>query len=297
MYPFTTWTDGAEAHSYDWRGLRIPYYTLGEGPPLVLVHGLGLNFHEWERNIETLLRFGKIYALDLPGFGHADKPERILSCRELAEAALDWAQDIGMGPGIWLGHSLGGEIALWAGALNPAQLSGIVLAGSTGLPPRPGLPGRLLGLVRDGYREAPNYILRVVVSYVQAGPLRVLKTLQASDPAGLLPLTGRLQMPVLVMHGRRDPIVPLHESRMTARRLPYGELCLIEAPHAMNFSAAEAFNAKLAEFLARILQTRSQPEIELTISYLNHKLALKNYTKACADQLSSRVAGLGTRVQ
>ncbi|HEY9840647.1 MAG TPA: alpha/beta fold hydrolase, partial [Candidatus Obscuribacterales bacterium] len=145
MYPFTSWTDRAEHHEYLWRGLRIPYCTLGQGPPIVLLHGLGLSFQEWEKNIATMQRFGKIYALDLPGFGQSDKPEEILSCRQLAEVALSWAHDLDLAPGVWLGHSLGGEIALWAGALNPAQVRGIVLAGSTGLPPRPRLARRLLG--------------------------------------------------------------------------------------------------------------------------------------------------------
>lgn len=267
MYPFHTWTDKAEHHEYSWKGLKIPYCTLGEGKPIVLVHGLGLSFEEWEKNIETMAQYGKIYALDLPGFGHADKPERVLSCRELAEAALDWAEGIGLEPGVWLGHSLGGEVALWAGALKPEQISGIVLVGSTGLPPRPGLPRRILGLLLDGALEKPGYMIRLLVSYLQAGPLRVLKTVRISDAVPLLKLTGRLQMPVLVMHGKRDPIITKRESRMTARRLPKGRFCLVDAPHAMLYSAADKFNPLLAEFLAEILGPTSAADS--TIASIN----------------------------
>lgn len=272
MYPFKTWTDKAERHVYIWKGLKIPYCTLGKGPPIVLVHGLGLSFEEWEKNIKTLACYGKIYALDLPGFGHADKPDQILSCRELAEAALDWAQGIGLEPGIWLGHSLGGEIALWAAALKPEQIIGLVLASSTGLPPRRRLPRRILGLVMDGTREAPGYMIRLLVSYLQAGPLRVLQTIQISDADPLLKLTSRINMPVLVMHGRRDPIISLRESRMTARRLLQGRFCLLEASHAMLYSTADQFNAKLAEFLQERLGPPRQPQTDQNLNQARHSL-------------------------
>lgn len=271
MYPFTTWADKADYHEYRWQGLRVPYCTLGEGPPIVLLHGLGLSYQAWQRNVDVLTRYGKVYALDLPGFGRSEKPQRILSCRELAEVALEWAEAIGLQAGVWLGHSLGGEVALWAGALKPELFKGIVLAGSTGLPPRPNLLQRLLGLALDGPKESLGIILRLVVSYHQATPWRMLQTFRVSDPWPLLRLASRLQMPVLVMHGMDDPVVSLEESRQTALKLPQGRLCLLDAPHAMIYSAAEEFNTKLSAFLEEILGPLDEDNLKLNIYYSKDK--------------------------
>ena len=61
---------------YSFRYGRIHYKAKGEGKPLLLIHGVGLGagMHEWEKNISMLSKNFKVYAIDLLGFGHSDKP-------------------------------------------------------------------------------------------------------------------------------------------------------------------------------------------------------------------------------
>lgn len=271
-----SWTDKAEKNIYDWQGLQLHYCRLGQGPPIVLLHGLGLSHLEWEKNIETLTRYGTVYALDLPGFGASDKPLQALTSRELAEAAVAWAAGIGLEPGVWLGHSFGGEVALWVGALRPELAKGLILAATPGLPPKQDLPGLILNLLHDGPRElhqleneSPaqklDFMLRVSIGYLQSGLTRMVQTLQNSDPAPLLQKVDRLEMPVLVIHGVKDPVVSLAESRETVACLPNARLCLLDAPHALNYTAADEFNASVAGFLDELLAeaaTETEPQAE-----------------------------------
>jgi pimeloyl-ACP methyl ester carboxylesterase len=72
-----------EQLSWTWQGHTIPYTVRGEGQPLVLIHGFGASIGHWRKNIPVLAENGyQVYALDLLGFGGADKP------------ALDYSLDL-----------------------------------------------------------------------------------------------------------------------------------------------------------------------------------------------------------
>ncbi len=55
-------------------GLRIHYKCLGTGPPVLLVHGGGNDWHEWKKNLAFIAQKFQVIALDLPGFGLSQSP-------------------------------------------------------------------------------------------------------------------------------------------------------------------------------------------------------------------------------
>lgn len=244
-------------------GLRLHYQVVGLGaelrPPLLLIHGLGLSTLAWHANYPALARWGTVYALDLPGFGSSDKPRQVLTPQELALYALRFVEALQLPPAVWLGHSLGGEICLWAACQRPVAVRAMILAASMGLPPRPGLGARLLGLLRDALREKPSSLLRIYMAYLQSGPWRILRTVMKSQPRPLLRHLHKMTMPALVISGAQDPVVSLQENRDLARRLPNAQWQLLDAPHGMVFSQAEAFNRLTVEFLAGLATAQPLP--------------------------------------
>lgn len=63
-------------HIYRWKFGNIRYTESGNGKPLLLIHGIGLGcgLHEWNKNIDSLSKNYRVYALDMIGFGYSDKP-------------------------------------------------------------------------------------------------------------------------------------------------------------------------------------------------------------------------------
>lgn len=232
------------------RGLRLKYHRSGSGPPIILIHGLGLSLREWQKNLATLQRWGTVYALDLPGFGESEDPEQTLQTRHLAQIALNFAEILQIEPAVWIGHSLGGEICLWAASLRPQAVRGMVLAASLGLEPRPGLGRRFLGLLVDGFLERPGFMFKLYRAYLQAGPWRIIRTIQKSQDNAILRQIRLLNMPVLVINGKWDPIVSLSEGRLLSRRLLRGEWQVLDAPHGLVYTCAEPFNQRIEQFFA-----------------------------------------------
>ena len=85
-----------ERMNVDVNGLRMHALVAGEGRPLVLVHGLGTSAMCWEHNVEELSRCGRVYAVDLPGFGESEAPTTTLSAEELAERVIAWCDIVGV---------------------------------------------------------------------------------------------------------------------------------------------------------------------------------------------------------
>lgn len=222
----------------------------GEGPPLVLVHGLGLSSESWALNVEELARCARVYAVDLPGCGASDKPAEALAPHRLAEVLCQWCDAEGIATAAFAGHSLGGEVCLWLAVKRPDLVDRLVLAASTGACPRGDLVGRLGSLLADAVHEPVAFAPRLLKSYLQARPWRILQTARGTRSPELLRLLGTIQAPALVICGRHDAVVPLQESKRLARALPNARLAIVEdGAHGLIFDAPESFNGLVCGFL------------------------------------------------
>lgn len=234
-------------------GLEMRYREAGVGPVLVLVHGLGVSADYWWRNGAPLAEAGfRVLALDLPGFGRTAGPDAGLSVPEQAEALSAWAAALGLGPAVYLGHSLSCQAALELAVREPARVRGLVLAAPTGAPGTPTV--RLLrqarGLLLDVVREPWSLVPLVGQAYLRAGIPRVWRTWRQGVRHDPLPLLPRVRVPVLVVVGDGDPVVPLEYAELLAAGLPRGRLAVVEGgAHAVHFDRAEVFNREVEGFL------------------------------------------------
>src|SRR5262245_60673011 len=99
----------------------------GAGPPVVLIHGLGLDHRMWERQVPAPAAAGhRVITCDLPGHGAGGRPTRrgtAYSTADLATSLIGALEDSVVGPATLVGFSLGGGIALQVALDRPECVS------------------------------------------------------------------------------------------------------------------------------------------------------------------------------
>lgn len=229
----------------------VRFRQAGSGPPVVLVHGLGVSADYWWRTGPRLAALGfRVLAPDLPGFGRTRGPRLGLGVPAQAAALREWARAMGIGPAAYVGHSLGAQAVLDLAARAPETVTALVLASPTGAPGVRGHLRQAFGFLADVALEPPKLIPIVAEAYLRAGLVRWAATwvrAQADDPFGD---AARVRLPSLVVVGTRDPVVPGWYARELAARLPGCRVVRIpRAAHAVIFSQPEAFCRAVGDFL------------------------------------------------
>jgi pimeloyl-ACP methyl ester carboxylesterase len=231
------------------RGTRIRYFVAGDGPPVVLVHGLGGAASNWVEVAPALARRCRVLVPDLPGHGGSSPLPAAPTLSPFADVVASVAEREDMTPTGVVGHSLGGLVALRLALRRPDAVQALVLAAAAGI--SSGTRAReaaltALVLARPARAVAP---FRGVVARVRWLRYVVFGYFEASDPLALSPaavegflaapalhtnvvdaqralvaddpridLDG-VRCPCLVLWGSRDHMVPVDDAFEYARRL------------------------------------------------------------------------------
>lgn len=228
-------------------GLRWVYARQGSGPPLLLVHGLSGSVRWWRRNVPSLARHFTVYAVELQGFaGNRGRP---LPPTASAQALQSFMTALGIERAHLVGHSMGGQICLHLAADNPQHVDRLVLAAPSGML-RHGLAYMAVRLARSTRYGAPDFLPTVAYDALRAGPLNLLSAAQSllkDDVSSLLPT---IQVPVLVLAGEKDLLVPPVICRAIADGISRASfLELAGAGHNLMWDRASDFNAAVDSFL------------------------------------------------
>src|SRR5437764_1003982 len=150
--------DGFENREVVVDGARLGYAVSGDGPAIVLVHGLGGTVENWRAVARALAERHRVLVPDLPGHGRSEALPVAAHLDALADAVFATAAAEGIDGAAWVGHSLGGTIALRAAVRRPDAVRGVVLAAAAGIGSSTRL-GRvtvtLVGLAKPGKAIAP----------------------------------------------------------------------------------------------------------------------------------------------
>jgi pimeloyl-ACP methyl ester carboxylesterase len=259
------------------KGVRMRYFVGGEGPPLVLVHGLGGGAANWTELAPLLARRHRLLVPDLPGHGGSSALPAVSGLEPFADRVALVARREGMLPAPVVGHSLGGAVVLRLALRRPPDVEAIVLAGSAGLSigniwGRQLMsafstirPGRLAARQRGRVARSP-LLRRVVFGAVSVADPAALtneavegflaaqllhtdvdgawQALRADDPRQEL---EQIRVPVLVLWGAEDSQLPLDDAFEYTRRLRArlrvipgcGHLLIGERPHVCDRAIAD----------------------------------------------------------
>ena len=243
-------------------------YREWEGPPdtgFVLVHGLGASHLSWVQVAEGLSGLGRVFAIDLPGFGASPLADRKAGLMDQRRTVSRFIGSLGFGRVVLAGSSMGGALSILQAAVEPASVSGLVLTNSVfpwrlgatphplilasfGIYATPGLGERFVSwrLRRMDPEQTVRLSLRILAADPGSIPEDVARLLvelareRRDEPdvaraflqaarsmlrLGRRPETARraldnITCPVLVLHGRRDRLVPVAYAEAELSRHP-----------------------------------------------------------------------------
>jgi pimeloyl-ACP methyl ester carboxylesterase len=264
------------------RGGRLRYLVAGEGPPLVLVHGLGGSATNWCELAPLLASRHRLVVPDLPGHGGSEPLSAVSGLQPYADRIVAVMEREGISRAPVVGHSLGGLVVLRLALRRPETVSAIVLASSAGLS-LGGVwlrnlltamtvmrPGRLAGRHRSLVARSPR-LRRLVFGFVSvADPLGLTDTAVDGFLAGQVLHTDtasawralrdddpreeleQLHCPALVLWGAEDVQLPLDDAFEYARRLRAPLRTIAGCGHLLIGERPEACAHAIEEFLANV---------------------------------------------
>ncbi|MGQ3003397.1 MAG: alpha/beta fold hydrolase [Hydrogenophaga sp.] len=261
----------------------IPRFTtLGSGPTVLMLHGIGGGHVAFAPQVETLAAAGyRAVAWDMPGYGHS-APIEPYTFKGLAQSCIDLIDALQCEHVVLLGHSMGGMVAQEVVARRPERVSRLVLCGTSAA-----FGKRTDGRSADAWaqqfiaqRTAPldagqsmaEVAQRLVPQMVGPGSLpeglRLAEHCMAGVPAATYrraldclvtfdrqAALGDIRVPTLLIGGEFDRVAAPAVMKQMAEAIPdarYAELKGIG--HLMNLEAPDDFDALLLDFLA---QTRA----------------------------------------
>jgi pimeloyl-ACP methyl ester carboxylesterase len=273
-------------------GVRLHYRDQGQGPTLLLIHGFSASLHTWEPWVERLatgenrISDYRIVSLDLPGHGLTQAPAGYTATIEtLRDEVAAFTQAVGLTRFTLVGSSMGGNIAWQYALAHPEQVEALVLVDASGwqdtrpeanqespvmqLMRNPSMRPLLRDLDRTALYRAglqasfANPALvddAMLARYVEMsrapGHRDILTQLYLGHSECELASAERLaalRMPVLILHGERDNLVPPEHATLFRDAIPGAELVVFEnVGHIPQEERPDESAMALHEFLYRL---------------------------------------------
>lgn len=231
-------------------GRLVRYKVVGEGDPIILVHGLSASSLWWTRNVPDLASHYRLYLVDLPGFGSMSHPRNHFMLDQAAAWLLKWMQALGLQKAHFIGHSMGGYICLWIAAYHPEVVSHLVLVSPAVIARVHTVFGYLLPLLISARHLTLSFFPILLYDALRAGPLTII---QAASDLLTVDVRQELKMvtaPTLLIWGEYDTLVPLSVGYLVREEMKHARfLQLKRTGHVSMYDRYETFNAAVLTFL------------------------------------------------
>ena len=269
------------------KGLNIHVKKMGQGEPVfVLLHGFAASLYSWQAVMEPLSQIGTVIAFDRPGFGLSDHPltwqgQNPYSAEAQVDLVISLLDHFGVQQAILVGNSAGGTVSMQVALAHPERISALILVDPTvyrgggssrwlqSLLATPQM--RHLGplIVRQILSRGPN-LIKLAWHNPALLPPEMLEFYQkpfqvdnwdralweytlASRPTGLTERLDELTLPVLVITGDDDRIVPTSKSIRLAGELVNASLVVVDdSGHLPQEEQPQAFTQAVTNFVAKI---------------------------------------------
>jgi pimeloyl-ACP methyl ester carboxylesterase len=260
---------------------EVNYVELGEGEPLVMVHGLGGCWQNWLENIPHFARDRRVIALDLPGFGESPMPGWEISIKAYGAVVSALCRELEIDRVPLVGNSMGGFISAEVAVSEPTAVERLVLVGAAGVSHarmyrapaetmgrmaraaapfavryrertlrRPGLRHRVFrNLFYKPTALRPELVLEISKFGLESpGLVAALRALAGYD---ILDRLADVEIPTLIVWGQNDYVVPPRDALEYARLIPHAQLQIFNrCGHLPMAERPVRFNRLLDQFLA-----------------------------------------------
>jgi pimeloyl-ACP methyl ester carboxylesterase len=275
----------------DIAGVQTYVADAGDGPAVLLIHGYGDTADGWRRVAPGLLKDHRVVALDMPPFGRSASPPKGKLLDFYSEFFPSFLEELDLDRTTVIGHSLGGAVALRLAIENPDRVERLGLVAPAGLGDAPpwwwhALTARLLWqgalaipsplttpIVRQGLKgflalrlfAGPNRLGSEIKHLVDMHGSRTdLSKLLAAGHACIDSYTGRLleqsielEIPLWMLWGRRDGLVPSVHARAFARAHPDAKVHVLDdCGHYPQIELPQRFNTLLRRWLDQTAPAR-----------------------------------------
>jgi len=251
----------------------MAYEDSGSGTPLILVHGYPLNRTLWRGQVKGLSGIARVIAPDLRGHGESKNTPGSFSMQLLAKDIWELIQNLGIKePVVLCGLSMGGYICFEFYRNYPKMVKGMILTATKSTADSIEAKAKrdeAAELARDQgplaiaaamlpkmmapatYQAQPNLVEQVrkmmenISTQTIVGDLKAMKNREDSTS-----LLDKMDIPVLILHGMDDQIIPMTEVDTMKNRIKTSTLVLIpEAGHLLNLEQPNRFNQAVKEFM------------------------------------------------
>ncbi|MEA2169924.1 MAG: hypothetical protein QOF76_3224 [Solirubrobacteraceae bacterium] len=250
-------------------GLEIAYARVGEGPPLVFVHGAAEDGRIWQPQLAALADEFTVVAWDEPGAGGSSDVPADFGLADYAHCLAELIEALALGPAHVAGLSWGGTVAQELYRQHPALVATLILidtyAGWKGSLPAEEVRARVAGALRMLEAPAEEFdptlpglfagdpptefvaLLKQIASAVRPASLRAqLLAMAEADQRDLL---SHISVPALLIWGELDARSPLSVARQFEQAIPNTKLVVIPScGHMSNLEQPEHFNEAVREF-------------------------------------------------
>jgi pimeloyl-ACP methyl ester carboxylesterase len=275
----------------DWRrhlhrvqlpGAEVNYAEIGEGEPILFVHGLAGCWRNWLENLPHFGRTHRAIALDLPGFGESPMPSWPIDMPAYGRLVHDFCEKLGIDRvAALVGNSMGGFVSTEAVIDQPSRFERLVLVSAAGISFAEAVGSRreraslgafeaAMGLLARPYRlwltrpGGRRYAFGHLVRYPNRLRPELLQELLEPGlrapgfGAAIRAISGydtrhrltEIEIPTLVVWGMHDRVVPVEAAIGYHRLIPGSRLELFERTgHVPQMERPARFNALLDEFL------------------------------------------------
>ncbi len=217
----------------------------------VLVHGIGVSSRYFHPLAAELSRTGRVFLVDLPGYGAAPNPRRDVTLADHAAVLAGFLREVDLRTPVIVGHSMGAQVVSLLAERHPDVTDTVVTMAPT-MVPSARKPWTAIGhLLHDATREslavwwisALDYVVRCGLPYLVRQMPHMLRD-RMEDRVG----THRAR--TLVINGDRDPIVPASWAAELSRAHPRGEFRQVRGPHVIMHTDPAMIARHITDFVA-----------------------------------------------
>jgi len=252
-------------------GAKIHYLEAGNGPVVILLHGLGGSTANWAPTIAPLAQKYRVIVPDQIGFGKSDKPMLNYRVSTLVDFLDGFYKQVGVQKATLVGNSLGGFTAAAFAIAHPEKVDKLVLVDAAGFAVTGDLDPKVLNGLNASTRQQVKDLLALVfynkeqfgsdmaiemffASRVTAGDQYTVQRFIDSIARGEDMLDGKLaaiKHSTLIIWGREDGLTQLAMGQRFNKEIAGSQLFIIEkCGHVPQLEKAAEFNAGLLKFLA-----------------------------------------------